>query len=604
MKKKLFLLLFPLLAIFPIKVKADNRVIDGNEFDVYKRSKEDITNKWNVGQIDKGITIFESMPSYVAPYKAGVTTDEYLREVTDNLNYYRYLVGVPEVKVYPKNDVSLQTAEVVQTLYVNKTRKLTHELYNDFPKPNDMSDNFYNIGANANHNIISYGKPGEPNFYFFDESAFDESYPESGHRMALLSPDVFKEEYGIGALTIYGRSTSSIDNYNNMNNNFAAYPSPGYFPKQDFADISDWDIFLNTKYFKSLTNEELNNVTVTFKNLKTGIIETRSVSDNNLVLESSCSSNTGRCLYLRFNILQPSKDTTYYEDNYEVYVKNLIDNNNELVDLKYNVKFYDKLETIETYIEYAFYELYLDTIVFDGDYDENLINNALEGIGLNLDLDIDLDYVYKPDRFIITKVDNNHYKACPDTINLPNNIKDNSDILSNTCLTIIRTNNSFEYGDTSYQFESNTNGTVSVNGFNAPFDGTAIYYWVFEKDGKFYEFDDENKYITDGLNLNINDLNTNDSGNYYLTTLLLSDEYMSIYFLSKPLNVTVTSKYQKGDMNRNDKIDLQDIIILLKKYLKTLETTTEDLTIGDMDENGSIGIKDIILLLRAYLGTN
>ena len=554
MKKKLFLLLFPLLAIFPIKVKADNRVIDGNEFDVYKRSKEDITNKWNVGQIDKGITIFESMPSYVAPYKAGVTTDEYLREVTDNLNYYRYLVGVPEVKVYPKNDVSLQTAEVVQTLYVNKTRKLTHELYNDFPKPNDMSDNFYNIGANANHNIISYGKPGEPNFYFFDESAFDESYPESGHRMALLSPDVFKEEYGIGALTIYGRSTSSIDNYNNMNNNFAAYPSPGYFPKQDFADISDWDIFLNTKYFKSLTNEELNNVTVTFKNLKTGIIETRSVSDNNLVLESSCSSNTGRCLYLRFNILH--------------------------------------------------YELNLDTIVFDGEYDENLINNALEGIGLNLDLDIDLDYVYKPDRFIITKVDNNHYKACPDTINLPNNIKDNSDILSNTCLTIIRTNNSFEYGDTSYQFESNTNGTVSVNGFNAPFDGTAIYYWVFEKDGKFYEFDDENKYITDGLNLNINDLNTNDSGNYYLTTLLLSDEYMSIYFLSKPLNVTVTSKYQKGDMNRNDKIDLQDIIILLKKYLKTLETTTEDLTIGDMDENGSIGIKDIILLLGVYLGTN
>ena len=62
--------------------------------------------------------------------------------------------------------------------------------------------------------------------------------------------------------------------------------------------------------------------------------------------------------------------------------------------------------------------------------------------------------------------------------------------------------------------------------------------------------------------------------------------------------------YLKGDMNRNGKIDLQDIIILLKKYLKTLETTTEDLKIGDMNEDGSIGIKDIILLLRTYLNTN
>ena len=84
----------------------------------------------------------------------------------------------------------------------------------------------------------------------------------------------------------------------------------------------------------------------------------------------------------------------------------------------------------------------------------------------------------------------------------------------------------------------------------------------------------------------------------------MSDEYMSVYYLSKPLNLTVDVKYIKGDMNRNDKIDLQDIIILLKKYLGTLTTTDEDKTIGDMDNNGSIGLKDIILLLRTYLGSN
>ena len=60
----------------------------------------------------------------------------------------------------------------------------------------------------------------------------------------------------------------------------------------------------------------------------------------------------------------------------------------------------------------------------------------------------------------------------------------------------------------------------------------------------------------------------------------------------------------KGDMNNNDKIDLQDIIILLKKYLKSMDTTEDDIEIGDMDENDTIGLKDIILLLRTYLGTN
>ena len=68
--------------------------------------------------------------------------------------------------------------------------------------------------------------------------------------------------------------------------------------------------------------------------------------------------------------------------------------------------------------------------------------------------------------------------------------------------------------------------------------------------------------------------------------------------------ITGNESYIKGDMNRNGKIDLQDIIILLKKYLGTLTTTDEDKTIGDMDNNGSIGLKDIILLLRTYLGSN
>ena len=60
----------------------------------------------------------------------------------------------------------------------------------------------------------------------------------------------------------------------------------------------------------------------------------------------------------------------------------------------------------------------------------------------------------------------------------------------------------------------------------------------------------------------------------------------------------------KGDLNKNNKIDLPDVIHLLKRYLNVVETTAEDITIGDMNEDGSIGLTDIISLLKIYLGVN
>ncbi len=55
-----------------------------------------------------------------------------------------------------------------------------------------------------------------------------------------------------------------------------------------------------------------------------------------------------------------------------------------------------------------------------------------------------------------------------------------------------------------------------------------------------------------------------------------------------------------GDMNKNGKIDLSDIIILLKIYLNG-NATDEEKIIGDMDHDENIGLKDIIMLLKDYL---
>ena len=58
---------------------------------------------------------------------------------------------------------------------------------------------------------------------------------------------------------------------------------------------------------------------------------------------------------------------------------------------------------------------------------------------------------------------------------------------------------------------------------------------------------------------------------------------------------------EKGDMNNNGKIDLKDIIILIKNYLDAEELSEDKITIGDMNNNGKIDLKDIILLIKTYL---
>ena len=606
MKKKIVLFTFMLL--FPVLVHA-NTVINGNDFAVYNRTKEAIYNKWQTGKIDRSIKVFTSLPSYTAPYQAGVVTDEYLQELLDNLNYYRYLVGVPEITKSVSNDVELQTAEVIQTLYVLENSAVTHHLADDFTKPADMSEAFYNLGANATHDVISFGRTDEPNFYFFDESIFDENYPEAGHRMALLSPEIGGEDYGVGYYTIYGRSTNDRTNYSKMTNSFAAYPSPGYFPKEDFADTSDWDVFLNIDNFKFLTEEEQNNVVVTIKNLSNNKTYTRTKEAGNLNFNYKCEG-TLCTIYNRLNILKPGKSGPYYEGSYEVTVTNLIDKQGNPVDLKYTVNFYDKYENHELAIENADFEFDLDTVMYDGEYNKNLLDNALEGIGLTLYLEDNLSVSYIPSSYQIDYNDTiggmRHYYAAPILTNLPSYIIDPNNVLDTVYLDVYGCQNSsqyrFTYNSLVWKKNEQENVTISVDNFNADFAGEVMYIWVVEKNGTFYMLTDPDKYSTDGLNLNIANLTESDSGNYYLTALLMSDEYLSVYYLSKPLNLTVSKNYLKGDMNKNNKIDLADVILLLRGYLND-DIDEADIPIGDMDESGTIGLTDIIELLKLYLNT-
>ena len=134
MKKRYFMLLIfvSLFAfmIMPNKAFATNRVIDGNKISTFTKTKKQIKSKWNSGKIDlkDNYSIFSKEQSFEAPYDGGVVKQEYLDNVLRNLNYYRYLIGSPEVKEKITNREDLQAGTVVQYLSMKSGNALTHWL--------------------------------------------------------------------------------------------------------------------------------------------------------------------------------------------------------------------------------------------------------------------------------------------------------------------------------------------------------------------------------------------------------------------------------------------------------------------------------------------
>ena len=109
---------------------------------------------------------------------------------------------------------------------------------------------------------------------------------------------------------------------------------------------------------------------------------------------------------------------------------------------------------------------------------------------------------------------------------------------------------------------------------------------------------------TDIINLKFKNKALSD-GEY--ATIVLGNAIASDGYNDIPGNIiskTITyqePEYITGDLSKNGKIDLTDVILILKYYLGNLEITDEALSIGDIDQDGEISLKDVISLLRTYL---
>lgn len=97
------------------------------------RTKEQITTLWQTAEIADYESIFEEgkQSSYVAPYSGGTVRQDVLDNVWRNLNYYRYLIGSPQITERFVNQPDMQNASVLQAINLRDRENgvgLTHSL--------------------------------------------------------------------------------------------------------------------------------------------------------------------------------------------------------------------------------------------------------------------------------------------------------------------------------------------------------------------------------------------------------------------------------------------------------------------------------------------
>jgi len=504
MKKFRVCIIFLFLILFcNIDVYAANKVVNGNDFAVFKRTKKEIQNKWIVGKLNP-TDIFEVAPSYKAPYNGGVVKQSYLDDVIDNLNYYRYLTGAPNVTKKATNRPDLQKAVVLQ--YVNLTDRengigLSHNL-SSYPKPSDMTDEFYNTAKYPSHNIISSYSYGAPVFPFFGESAFTYT---SGHRTALLNPAVAGVDFGLGNV-VYG-DVNAYSDLKNMSHDFTAYPSPGYFPSQDFARQSDWDIYLNPNIYEYIYGVDAKNVTATIENLNTKEVINYSLENKNLSL--------GRIIHF---VKPPLGNQDYYIGDYKVTVKNLKKLTGEYVDITYTVHFFDKFEGASSNIVQIEYPI--NHLQWESEYNENLIKQflpkeafiRLENGGF-LTTSIS---GYKIEENNISYLNYHQYGALPTYVNIPSYVKDKNKYLERKYrIDVVEKEEEKQLKLSSSKTNYSVSETATIKADLDYYADRYSYTWYILKNGEFSKIVTNNKYEISGNTLKIKNLTSGDRATYY-----------------------------------------------------------------------------------------
>lgn len=252
-------------------------------------------------------TYYTDPASTSAPYAQGVLSPDTHAAMTAMTNYYRWLVGAPELQAVSVGSESLQKGALVRHFDFNHIVSAAN-------KPADMDDALWNEGAAARHNILALGyTPRGAIRGWLNEgySLTSGKWDTIGHRMALLSADISDVQFGyagdcaIGVIEARSNAPALP---------FTAFPAPGDMPLGDVnARASAWTTELNPAVLSCGSG---GSVVVTVTNLTTG--ESYDCTQANGLLHPGPT--------LSFVQPTPANGTSYAEDeSYRVTITGLTD---------------------------------------------------------------------------------------------------------------------------------------------------------------------------------------------------------------------------------------------------------------------------------------
>ena len=580
------------------RAQEDITVINGNELAPFKdRTKEQIASLWKDAEIAEYDSIFidGGQSSYVSPYSGGTLKQEVLDNVQRNLNYYRYLVGSPAITEPMVNNPDLQNASVLQAINLRDGVNgvgLTHSLW-EYKKPDDMDETFYNSAVYANHNIISSYNYRAAVRGFFGESHFTYT---AGHRTSLLSPYVGSVQMGLGGAT-YGLTRETAEAGQIFEQEFAAYPAPGLFPKQDLASQSDWDIYLNEKHLKTVDEGK---VSAKITDLVTGECFEYSKELGNL--------SAGRTIFLA----APRKDGgTYYSHSYKVEVKGLYDTSDRPAEIEYTVDFYDKFEGTESAVQSVSFGDIRKTIAFvDGESAED----AIKKISLFMPKTIEVT-LESGSRFSIAvtgwSYERKSYTYFPgvtgeivrlpsfDSKDIPKYVSDPESIRCEYTV--------FLCGEGKMNFSSKGEKTDGVSGGTAELDLTVDYdnvkysWYKISADQTVSPVLSDERIALNGPKLVIGNLNPQDSGRYF--AVANSDSFGNFYYVSDLFDLSVDgTPCMCGDLDGNGRITAVDALITLCGSVGEISLTEGQSKAADVDFDGTVTANDALKILCYSVG--
>lgn len=353
MKKKIavvcFSFLMLLVQIFGVRVVASEKTtVNLNDLPIFKnRTIDDVATEYykvlkpeyyNSKMTLEKYPIFKSNnePSIASPYRAGEMEERVHHSMTDMANYYRWLVGVEKFRLGPSvHSDSLQTMAVLEYLYFRDTNQLSHTLYRDFRRPQDMDEAFWNKGSNVSHNIVAGGyfpQKSIEGFFYEGYNLKTKRFDTIGHRWTLLSKlatNGFNFAYTNGIVIGSYKNNSSGNGTTDMP--IVAFPAPGYNPDR-IADgkITSWSFELGT-YRLPVTNSA-KGVSVTVENLTTHESYVATEEKGNLI-----------CQYETNIVYQQPEPTrgNYYDGSYKITINGLLDENNQPKTIEYTTTFVD-----------------------------------------------------------------------------------------------------------------------------------------------------------------------------------------------------------------------------------------------------------------------